>query len=71
MDLTTAKLSIADEILGTHGIEYVRQGHNTKSPAFEYCNAGDPYALTLIHFIATGFLKVGCYGGIVERGHYD
>jgi hypothetical protein len=70
MDLTTAKMSIADEILGTHGVEYIPAGHNTKSPAIEYCNAGDPYITTLLYFPASGTFRVDCWGDTVERGHY-
>lgn len=70
MDITTAKMSIADEILGTSGVEYIAEGHNAKSPAVEYCNTGDIYAATLMYVHGTGY-RVGCWGDIVERGNYD
>lgn len=70
MDITTAKMSIADEILGTHGVEYIPEGHNSKSPAIEYCNTGDTYASTLLYVHGQGY-RVGCWGDTVERGNYD
>jgi hypothetical protein len=69
MGFTTAKLSIANEILGTYGVEYIPKGHNSKSPAIEYCNAGDTYNSTLL--FVSGRYRVGCWGDIVERGQYD
>jgi hypothetical protein len=70
MQVGTAKLSIADEILGTCGVEYIPAGRNAKSPAIEYCNAGDTYAATLMYVSGKGY-RVGCWGDIVERGNYD
>jgi len=70
MAFGTAKLSIADEILNTHGVEYIQAGHGAKSPAIEYCNAGDTYAATLMYVAGKGY-RVGCWGDIVERGNYD
>jgi hypothetical protein len=63
------RMSIADEILGTCGVEFIPHGHNAKSSSIEYCNAGDPYTLTLL--FVRGNYRVGCWGDIVERGHYD
>lgn len=68
--ITKIKLSIADEILGTCGVEYIYAGHNAKSPAIEYCNTGDSYAWTLMYVSGKGY-RVGCWGDIVERGNYD
>jgi hypothetical protein len=70
LEFGTTKLSIADEILGTHGVEYIKAGHGSKSPAIEYCNAGDPYVSTLVYVSGQGY-RVACWGDIVERGHYD
>ena len=64
-----AKMHACDVLLGTHGVEYIRQGLNRHSPAFDYCNTGDPYAATLIRF-ADGRYRVACWGDIVERGSY-
>src|SRR3954467_973605 len=58
-----------DRVLGTHGVETVARGHNGRSPAFAYCNAGDTYAVTIIK--VNGRFRIGTYGDIVERGHYD
>lgn len=69
MSFGTAKLSIADEILNTSGVEYIPAGSNAKSPAIEYCNAGDTYASTLMYVSGRGY-RVGCWGDIVERGNY-
>jgi hypothetical protein len=70
LQLTTAKLSIADEILGTHGVEYIPAGKGRKSPAVEYCNTGDSYALTLCYISGQGY-RVTSWGDIVERGNYE
>lgn len=58
-----------DVILGTHGVEYIPQGHNQRSPSIEYCNTGDPYITTVMR--VGGVYRVGCWGDIVERGNYD
>lgn len=67
--LTTLKLDAVDELIETHGVEYIPAGHNQKSPAISYCNAGDTYTTTLLH--VNGSFRVGCWGDIVERGNYD
>lgn len=58
-----------DVVLRTRGVEYVSKGHTAKSPSFYYCNAGDPYATTVLK-VGDRF-RVGCWGDIVERGSYD
>jgi hypothetical protein len=63
------RMQAIDKILGTHGVEYTPAGHNSKSPAIEYCNAGDTYATTILK--VRGNYRIGCWGDIVERGHYD
>lgn len=63
------KMSMADELCETCGVEYIPHGHNDKSPAIEYCNAGDTYTTTLL--FVNGRYRVGSWGDIVERGHYD
>ena len=55
--------------LGTFGVEYIPEGHNMRSPAIEYLNAGDTYTDTLLY--VNGRFRVGCWGDIVERGNYD
>ena len=64
------KLAMANEILGTHGVEYIGLGHNSHSPAITYCNTGDTYAWTLLYIHGTGY-RVGSWGDLVERGNYD
>jgi hypothetical protein len=61
-------MSMADELCGTYGVEYI-EGNGEKSPSFEYLNAGDTYATTLL--LIDGRFKVGCWGDIVERGNYE
>jgi hypothetical protein len=63
------KMSAINDLLEMFGVEYMPEGKNAKSPAFEYCNAGDTYATTVI-FI-NGRYVIGCWGDIVERGNYD
>jgi hypothetical protein len=55
--------------LGTFGVEYIPEGHNKRSPAIDYLNAGDTYETTLLY--VRGRFSVGCWGDIVERGNYD
>ena len=54
----------------THGIEHQKKGSNAKSPAFDYLNAGDTYAPTLMLIDGRGF-KVMSVGDMIERGNYD
>ena len=63
------RMAMADELCETCGVEYTPAGHNAKSPAIEYLNAGDTYAATLLY--VNGSYRVGCWGDIVERGKYD
>jgi hypothetical protein len=63
------RLQAIDKILGTHGVEYTPPGHNAKSPAICYCNAGDTYATTILK--VRGRFRIGTWGDLVERGHYD
>lgn len=67
--LQYVKLLACDAILETHGVEFIAKGHNKRSPSIEYCNTGDTYAATLMWM--NGRYSVGCWGDVVERGHYD
>jgi hypothetical protein len=69
LELRTTKLSIASEIIGGYGVEYIPAGRGKRSPSIEYVNAGDSYAATLMR--VNGDYKVGCWGDIVERGNYS
>jgi hypothetical protein len=64
-----SRMAAIDTVLGTFGVEYVAAGHNSKSPAFSYCNTGDTYDVTVLK--VRGHFRVGCWGDIVERGNYD
>lgn len=57
-------------VRGGNGVEHINSGHNTKSPAIDYVNCGDPYTTTLMYVWGRGYV-VGCWGDIVERGKYD
>ena len=54
--------------LGTFGVEYIERGRNQRSPAITYLNAGDTYEWTILYI--NGQFRVGCWGGIVEKGNY-
>lgn len=53
-----------DRLIGTHGVEYLgthkRTGHH-----LYYCNAGDPYAGTVL--FAGLRMYVGCWGDLAEK----
>ena len=65
----TYALRAMDRILGTHGIEAFgnRQPRAPYAPAFEYLNAGDTYATTLIYTRDTDTIRIGSWGGIAEK----
>lgn len=65
---TTMALRAMDEILGTHGVETIGKAPDFRStPPYEYLNAGDTYATTLIYTHATDTVRIGCWGDIAER----
>lgn len=57
-----------DELIGTCGVEYLGAHKRTGLDVY-YCNAGDPYATTVIFHGDN--LQVGCWGDLVERGLID
>ena len=63
---TTLVLHAIDCILGTSGVEAIG-GEGTSAPPYEYCNAGDTYATTLVYKRASDRLFIGNWGDIVER----
>lgn len=63
----TMVLHAIDAIIGTYGVEGLGRGSFRVGPPYEYCNAGDPYATTLIYKRATDNLYIGCWGTIAER----
>lgn len=63
-------LDAINNIVGTHGVEalhHPRSSNPEGAPSWEYLNAGDPYATTLIYTRATDTLRIGCWGDIAER----
>lgn len=62
-------LHAIDRMLGTHGVEALGPTDNDPHyvPRYQYCNAGDTYATTLIYRRDSDRLFVGCWGDIVER----
>lgn len=64
----TIALHAMNEILGTHGVEGLgplRPGDY--APPYEYLNAGDSYAATLIYDRKRDHLFVGSWGDLVEE----
>lgn len=55
--------------LGTFGVEHIPQGDDRRSPAIDYLNAGDPYAMTVLY--VNGQFRAGDWGYYVERGNYE
>lgn len=54
-----------DKLLRTHGVEYLGVHKRTGQEVW-YCNAGDPYASTVIFSGLS--MRVDCWGDFVERG---
>lgn len=65
----TLVLHAIDGILGTHGVEPLRRKEDgiTEAPSYEYLNAGDTYATTLIYHRDANALRIGAWGDIVEH----
>lgn len=65
----TVALHALDVIMETCGVEALSPDgpYSLKEPLYEYLNAGDPYAATLIYTRATDTLRVGSWGDIAER----
>lgn len=67
--LSDLRLHALNAELETYGVEYVPAGRGAKSPAIEYCNAGDAYVTTILR--VNGQYRIGCWGDLVERGNYE
>jgi hypothetical protein len=66
----TLALHAIDVILGTHGVEPLGEPPSFRDgPPYEYCNAGDTYATTLIYHRAPDALRIGCWGDLAEKGY--
>ncbi len=65
-----AFLAAADRLLGTHGVECVRQGAALDSvggaPVLHYCNTGDSYESTIAYDVGRGRVLITSYGDWVE-----
>lgn len=58
-----------DEVLRTHGVEYIpskKDGWN-RAEGIDYCNSGDTYAPTVCYDNSTGNYRVSSWGDIVEK----
>jgi hypothetical protein len=71
--LRTYALRGMDRVLGTHGVESFEVPGNSMPvyPSFEYLNAGDAYAATLVYHHHARAIRVGCWGDIAERFRRD
>jgi hypothetical protein len=64
----TVALHAIDTLIGTCGVEgFGPERSGDYAPAYEYCNAGDPYVATLIFDRDSDELFVGCWGDIAEQ----
>ncbi len=64
----TVALHAINELLGTYGVEALGPGRTGDyAPPYEYLNAGDTYATTLIYSRDGDNLRVGNWGDIAER----
>lgn len=65
----TMALHAINGVLGTYGVEPLGDGRHCEgyAPPYEYCNAGDTYATTLVYKRATDTLFVSSWGDVVER----
>lgn len=65
----TLVLHAIDCMLGTHGVEALGEGERSDgyAPPYEYLNAGDAYATTLIYKRDTDRVFVGCWSDLAER----
>jgi hypothetical protein len=68
----TVALHAMDEVMGTSGVEtlgpdIVGAWNLQPAPPYEYLNAGDPYATTLIYRRRDNSLHIGDWGSIAEK----
>lgn len=64
----TAVMNAVNDLIGGHGVEYVRSKKDTPRYAygFEYVNMGETYATTLLFDHDTGTFSICSWGGMVE-----
>ena len=63
--------SLADKILEGHGVEYIAEGRNARSPAITYINTGDLYTATVLITSNRQTCYVGCVADVIEKGDYE
>lgn len=65
----TAALSRVDDLIGGHGVEYLRSRTDTfrEARGVEYVNMGDPYRATVMFDLESERFIIGCWGDVVER----
>jgi len=64
----TVALHAMDAIIGTHGVEALGPASGSSfSPPYEYLNAGDTYAATLIYRRKTDTVSISDWDSIAER----
>ncbi len=66
----TVVLYAIDVLIGTFGVECLGSTENAgRAPDYEYCNAGDSYAATLIYTRRNGAdsLMIGSWADIAEK----
>lgn len=64
----TVQLHAIDEVMGTYGVEGLGPGRSGDyAPPYEYLNAGDTYATTLIYHRSADNLFIGDWGSIAEK----
>lgn len=68
--LAHLRMTALNAELGFHGVEYVHPGRGSRSPGFEYLNAGDSYVTTIVRF-SDGRYRVTDIGSIIEHGNYE
>lgn len=65
----TLVLHALDTIMETYGVESLGEGeHPTYAPPYEYLNAGDTYATTLVYHRDADAVRISCWGDLVETG---
>lgn len=64
----TYALRAMDAILGTHGVEAIVVPGNESCmyAPWEYLNAGDGYAATLVYHHHARAIRIGCWADVVE-----
>lgn len=66
-------MTALNDLLGTHGVEYIGSAHTTNGPPVEYLNTGDTYAATVVYYRDSGKFKVQGYDEAVawceKHGH--